>query len=472
MAADPKVPGTPGEARCPGVSWRDLLAEDSRPVPQFLADESYTYLGSEPIPASRYTDPTFFREELAKMWPYVWQWAAREEDLPEPGDTIVYENAGRSYLVTRQPDRSVRAFHNVCLHRGRKLRTSDGTVNQFRCPFHGFTWNTDGSLKQIPCRWDFPHISDDKMRLPEAQVGRWGGYVFLREEDRGPSLEEYLSPIPEHFKRWRHEECTTSIWVGKVVPANWKVVMEAFMEAWHSLVTHPQLLPFMGDANTSYNVWGDNVNAAFTPFGIFSPHVDPSGKQQQWIVDEFFSYNGRSADNYETRESGSNVRVAPGMTARRALSESMRATYSKMFGRDYSATSDAELLDALVYNVFPNFSPWGGYMPNIAYRWRPWPDQDNTLMEVRVLTRMSPGAMRVKGPAMRFLGRDEPWSAAKELGVLGDVFEQDMGNLPFVQEGLKASKNGRVNLGNYQEIRIRQFQRTLDKYLARGAQVK
>lgn len=476
MAADPKVPGgkspgprAPGEARCPGVSWGELLAEDSRPVPKFLSEESYAYLGSEPLAASRYTDPAFFRAELAKMWPYVWQWAAREEDLPEPGDTVVYENAGRSYLVTRQADGSVRAFHNVCLHRGRKLRTIDGTVSQFRCPFHGFTWNTDGSLKQIPCRWDFPHLSDDRMHLPQAQVATWGGYIFLREEGGGPSLQEYLAPIPEHFKRWKHEDCTTAIWVGKVVPANWKAVTEAFMEAWHSLVTHPQILPFTGDANTSYNVWGDHVNAAFTPFGVMSPHIDPKGKEQQWIVDEFVKYNGRSADNYEaSQEGGFNIRVPAGLTARRALGESMRETYSKMFGRDHSAATDAELLDAFVYNAFPNFAPWGGFMPNIVYRWRPWPDQDSTLMEVRILTRMPPGAKRKKGPEMRFLGPDEPWSTAKELGVLGHVFDQDMDNLPFVQQGLKASKNDRVNLGNYQEIRIRQFHRTLDKYLARS----
>ena len=116
------------------------------------------------------------------------------------------------------------------------------------------------------------------MKLPEANVGRWGGYIFIRENDTGVSLEDFLAPLPEHFKRWKHEECTTAIWVGKVVPANWKVVSEAFMEAWHSLVTHPQILPFTGDANTSYNVWGDNVNAALTLFAVPSPHLDDDGQ--------------------------------------------------------------------------------------------------------------------------------------------------------------------------------------------------
>jgi phenylpropionate dioxygenase-like ring-hydroxylating dioxygenase large terminal subunit len=465
----------PGEARCPGVSWADLLEQDSRPVPESLRKESYAYLGCEPLAVARYTDPAFFRAELERMWPRVWQWAAREEDLPEPGDTVVYENAGRSYLVTRQEDGSVRAFHNVCLHRGRKLRTADGWVGEFQCPFHGFAWRTDGALKHIPCRWDFPHLEDREMRLPEAEVGRWGGYIFLRENAEGPSLEEFLAPLPDHFQSWRHEDCTTAIWVGKVVPANWKATMEAFMEAWHTPVTHPQIMPFTGDANTSYNIFGDHVNVAFTPFAVMSPHIDPTGRSEQWIVDEFVKFNGRSADNYEptkepTQESangGFNVKVPPGISARRALGQSMREGYTKMIGHDHSQATDAELLDALVYNVFPNFSPWGGFMPNIVYRFRPWPDQDKTLMEVRILTRMPPGSRVSKGPAMRFLSESEPWTDAKELGVLGDVFEQDMANLPYVQEGLKASKNGLVQLGNYQEIRIRQFQRTLDQYLQR-----
>jgi phenylpropionate dioxygenase-like ring-hydroxylating dioxygenase large terminal subunit len=454
-----------GRNRSSGISWPELMNADARPVPDFLAKESYTYRGSEPLPASRYTSAEYAKAEREKMWPNVWQFAAREEDMPAPGDYILYENAGRSYIVTRQDDGSVRAFHNVCLHRGRKLRTEDGKADQFRCPFHGFTWNKNGTLNKIPCRWDFSHLREDKLRLPEAEVGRWAGYIFLRENVGGPSLAEYLSPLPEHFKRWRHEECSTAIWVGKVVPANWKVTMEAFMEAWHTIVTHPQLLPFTGDENSAYWTWGDNVNVNLVPFGVMSPHVDPTGKPQQWIVDEFIKFNGRSAENYEEGSDAFAVKVPAGMTARHALGAAMRESYSKAFGHDHSLATDAELLDGIVYNVFPNFAPWGGYMPNIVYRWRPWQDVDHCLMEVRILTRVAPGKPIPHGVPMKFLTDAQPWTDAPELGVLGAVFEQDMGNLPYVQEGLRASKNGEVNLGDYQEIRIRQFHQTLEKYL-------
>jgi nitrite reductase/ring-hydroxylating ferredoxin subunit len=450
--------------RSPGISWDELMKTDSRPAPPCLTEDSYQDRGSEPLGTARYTDIEFAKLEKARMWPYVWQFAAREEELPEPGDYIVYENAGRSYLISRQDDDSIKAVHNVCLHRGRKLRTEAGTADTFTCPFHGFAWKKDGSFDNMPCKWDFAHLSAEKLSLPEAEVGRWAGYIFIREISGGPTLEEYLAPLPEHFKRWRHEECTTAIWVAKVVPANWKVTMEAFMESWHTIVTHPQLLPFTGDCNAAYRTWGDNINVNLVPFGIMSPHVNPEGKTQQWIVDEFVKYNGRSSDNYDNADPFA-VTVPEGVSARVALGAAMREGYAKSTGYDHDHATDAELLDGLVYNVFPNFAPWGGFMPNIVYRWREWKDADHCLMEVRILTRVPKGQPRPRSAPMRMLGLDEPWTACAEIGVLGNVFEQDMENLPYVQEGLKSSKTGQVNLANYQEVRLRQFHQTLDKYL-------
>jgi nitrite reductase/ring-hydroxylating ferredoxin subunit len=442
------------------------MESDSRPVPDCLKEDGYTYLGSAPIAARRYTSPDFFAQEVERMWPRVWQFAAREEEMPVSGDFVVYENVGRSYLLVRQEDGSVRAFHNVCLHRGRKLRTASGSAAKFKCPFHGFTWNLNGSLAEIPCRWDFSHLKDRDMALPEAIVGRWGGYIFVRESAEGPSLEEYLAPLPAHFTRWKHEQCYTALWVAKVVPANWKITAEAFMEAWHSLVTHPQLLPFTGDANSAYNNFGDHVNVNLVPFGVMSPHVNPAGKNQQWIVDEFVKFSGRSADNYDPEKDSFNVRVPEGVGARLALGNSLRAAATAQYGYDHSAATDSEMCDALVYNVFPNFAPWGGFMPNIVYRWRPWPDQDRTLMEVRILMRVPPGQPVPRAVPMTLIPEDQPWASQKSLGALGGVFDQDMDNIPYVHEGLKASKSGLVQLGDYQEIRIRHFHQTLDKYLA------
>ncbi|HJV84507.1 MAG TPA: Rieske (2Fe-2S) protein, partial [Noviherbaspirillum sp.] len=193
-------------ACCPGASWDELAARDSREVPGYLKEDAYQYLGSEPLSPDRYTSPAFFQRELEKMWPRVWQFAAREEEMLNTGDVVLYENAGRSYLLTRQADGSVKAFHNVCLHRGRKLRTASGKVGEFRCTYHGWSWNPDGSLKNIPSRWDFSHLDEQPLNLPEAEVGRWGGFIFIREEAGGPTLEEYLGVLPQHFERWKPEQ--------------------------------------------------------------------------------------------------------------------------------------------------------------------------------------------------------------------------------------------------------------------------
>src|SRR5437868_3476211 len=74
-----------------------------------------------------------------------------------------------------------------------------------------------------------------------------------------------------------------------------KAVMEAFMEAWHAYTTHPQIAAFVSDMNSRYNIYGDNVNVGFNAQGAMSPMLDPEGKTQQWIVDEYLKFNGRSA---------------------------------------------------------------------------------------------------------------------------------------------------------------------------------
>lgn len=446
-------------ARCPGPGVAELLAAETRAVPPLIAEDSWRDLGTEAVAADRYTSAAFFEAERTRMWPNVWQMAARDDELPDPGDLVVYENVGRSYVLVRQADGAVRAFHNVCLHRGRKLRTESGSATELECPFHGFAWKLDGSLDRIPCRWDFPHLRDEDMRLPELRVASFAGFIFVTESPDAPALEAYLHPLPEVFARWRLEECFTGVWIGKVIKANWKVCAEAFMEAWHSVTTHPQILPFTGDANTRYSLWGDHVNLALTPFGVLSPHLEGKGLGEDAILEAMGLGSGRMS-------AAAGATLSEGQTARGLLADINRKKFLDDLGYDSSQATDSELLDAYTYNVFPNLSPWGGFSPNIVYRWRPWPDQHSTLMEVRLLARPPKGAERPRAAEMRLLGDDEPWSAVTEWGMLGSIFDQDMGNLPYVQEGLRASPNNRVNLSGYQESRIRHFHQTLDKYLA------
>jgi phenylpropionate dioxygenase-like ring-hydroxylating dioxygenase large terminal subunit len=448
----------PGIATCPGDTVADILARDRPRVPPEISADSFRDLGTAPVAAHRYTSHAFFLAEKERMWPRVWQMAARDEEFPDPGDLVVYDNLGKSVILVRQADGGVKAFWNVCLHRGRKLRTCSGHAGELQCPFHGFTWANDGRLKTIPCQWDFAHLDGQDMSLPEVRCDHWAGYWFVNWDGNASPLATYLAPLPEHFRRWTQERNYTAVWVAKVIRANWKVVAEAFMEAWHSVVTHPQILPFTGDANSRYSLWGDHVNLALTPFGVPSPHL---GAVPDDAILEAFS-GGAGRNPTESAE----IALKPGMTARQTMGDRNRDMLRALGDPMAEAASDSELLDAWTYNVFPNLSPWGGFMSNIVYRWRPWPDEGATLMEVRVLARAPHGEPVPRAAEMILLSDEQPWSTVEAWGKLGAVYDQDMGNLPFVQEGLVSSPNDRVELGRYQESRIRHFHATLDKYLA------
>jgi phenylpropionate dioxygenase-like ring-hydroxylating dioxygenase large terminal subunit len=455
--------------RCPGITYTDMLAVDTRRAPDYLVMESNQDLGDEPLSTDRYTSADFKAREDELMWPNVWQFAAREEDMPDVGDTVVYEINEKSFLLIRQPDDGVRAFYNVCLHRGRKLKLESGKSINLRCPFHGFTWNNDGSLKEIPCQWDFKHLEAQDMDLPELRVERWQGFIMITENHDLPSFRDWIGPGVEHYDNWRLDECTTAGWVARVVPANWKVVAEAFMEAWHTIVTHPQILPFTADENTRYDLYGDHMNRAITPNGTLSPHL--KGKDQFYVIDklaEFLGGDSRGRRNATDRDDLKGFSADDPLLARKVLAQANREGFSAMNGHDYSEVSDSEMLDNMTYNIFPNFSPWGGFVPNIVYRWRPWGDPDHCLMEVRILMRAPKGEKPARGAEMFMIPDDQPFTFASHVigEALAGVFDQDMENLPYVQQGMKASKNKRLELGHYQETRIRQFHATMDKYLS------
>ena len=119
--SEPNPDSAPGEARAPGPTLREHLLADGLGVARPLLEESYEFLGDEDIPYSNYTSPQRLRAEFERLWPRVWQWACREEHIPEPGDYYVYDIGDLSAIVIRTPDGTVRAYRNACLHRGTQL---------------------------------------------------------------------------------------------------------------------------------------------------------------------------------------------------------------------------------------------------------------------------------------------------------------------------------------------------------------
>jgi phenylpropionate dioxygenase-like ring-hydroxylating dioxygenase large terminal subunit len=443
----------PGQARSPGLSYQELLDTDTHPVPPVLRLKSPAYLGDDDKPIERYTSRAFHDLEVERLWKRVWQMACREEDVPEVGDTVVYTIASLSVLVVRSAPDTIKAFVNSCLHRGRLIRDDGGPAFELRCPFHGYCWNLDGSLKQIPAEWDFPHVDRDEFHLPEVRVGTWGGFVFVNFDRDCRPFEEHLGDLDAHFERWPLDRRFTQAHVAKILRCNWKVAQEAFMEALHVVATHPQLLAGIGDANSQYDVFG-TFSRAITPNGTPSPHLSWAPTEQEM----FDAMTDRRLDEPPAFE------LAEGMTARQAAAAGARMSLAPVIGTEAAEDlSDAELVDSFYYTLFPNFHPWGAYN-RIVYRFRPnGDDHEESIMECMFLSPYS--GERPPAAPMHWLGADDSWTDAPELGFLARVFNQDAFNLPSVQRGLKAAVKPGVTLSLYQETKIRHFHQMLEQQL-------
>ncbi len=442
----------PHSARSSGVTYQQLLDTDAYPVPDVLRLESPRYLGSDDISKDRYISREWHEREVDRLWRRVWQFACREEQIPQVGSFVVYDIANLSFIVMRCADGGIKAYYNACLHRGRQLKDASGRCAEMRCSFHGFSWALDGSLSDVPARWDFDHVDDAEFALPEAKVGTWGGFVFINPDLNAAPLEDFLGDLPQHFARWDLASRYIQGHVCKTVRANWKVVQEAFCESYHVSGTHPQAVPYLGDVNSQVDVW-DNFARVITPGGTASPLLGWEPTEEQIL---------RYMLDIRIDEE-SFVSLAPGQTARAASAAAARERWRPVVGEQVDEWSDAEFIDNIDYTLFPNFHPWGAYN-RIVYRFRPnGNDHRTALMEVFLLAPFS--GERPLPAKITYLGPDDPWTMAPELGMLAKVFEQDSFNMPMVQKGLEQTAKLGVTLANYQESKVRWLHQQLAAWL-------
>lgn len=452
LPSDPAL--APGEARCPGPSTRDIILAEADGAPRALTDESYEYLGDADIPFSRYTSQAFFDREIDQLWSRTWQWACREEHIPNAGDYQVYDVGPYSVLVTRDEQQQIRAYVNSCPHRGMQFADagSAGSGKQFfRCPFHGMSWNLDGSLREIPCRWDFPHIKDEEFSLHEVRTGQWGGFVFINLDKDAEPLETFLGVLPEHFANWPLENRFVTLHMQKILPGNWKMAMEGFLEAYHVLATHPEGLRTAGDANAQYDVFGKNVSRFVHTVAYPSPHLP-----KQLTEAELFESLGHSAAD-----------LPDGMGARQRHADIMREQRGREMGVDLSSVSNSEMLDSIEYHLFPNACFFPGINIPLIYRFRPL-DVDHCIHDILMLQPVPDTGERPAPAKVVKLGLDDSYTSVPEFNETGLAFvlDQDTDNFKRQRAGMKAAVKQGQTLGNYQESRIRAFHNTLDEYLA------
>ncbi|MFM7535715.1 MAG: aromatic ring-hydroxylating oxygenase subunit alpha [Acidimicrobiales bacterium] len=446
MQADPEI------ARSPGVTYQQLLDADTKPVPAALRAEHWSHQGDEDVSIDRYISREWHDKEVKRLWTRAWQYACREEEIPEPGDYYVYEITRWSFLVVRQPDGSIKAFPNACLHRGRRLKDFDGNCSEIRCAFHGFAWRLDGSLQDIPARWDFPQVEDEAFHLHDCQVGTWAGFVFINPDPDATPFDEYIADLREQFADWDLGSYYKQAHIAKVIDANWKIVQEAFCEAYHVNGTHPLVMPYLGDTNSQIDIW-DNCSRVITPGGTPSPLLGYEPTPDEMLA--------AMLDVRHDQELP--VHVPEGTTMRAFAAEMARRRWAPIDSERAERMSDAELMDSLDYTLFPNFHPWGAYN-RIVYRFRP--NGDNHRQAIMECIFVSPYEGERPPPAsIHWLSADERFSAAEEIGMLGKVFDGDLYNMANVQKGLEATFKPGVTLSIYQESKVRWLHNKLTEFI-------
>jgi len=442
----------PGDARSPGISYQQLLDTDTREVPAVLRLESPQYLGSEDISHERYTSRDWHDKEVQNLWSRVWQYACREDEIPEVGDYYIYEIVRASYLVMRTGPDEIKAYPNACLHRGRQLKEYAGRCDEIRCPFHGFAWNLDGELKDVPARWDFPHVEAESFQLPEVSVGTWAGFVMINPDPNCEPLEDFLGEVVAHFEEWDLANRYKEAHVAKVIDCNWKIAQEAFCEAYHVNATHPQIMPYLGDTNSQVDIW-ENFSRVITPGGTPSPNLDWTPTQDEMM---------RSMMDVR-HDQDSPISLTEEQSMRQIGAEGGRARWRDSAGDWPDRLSDAEMMDSIDYTIFPNFHPWGAFN-RIVYRFRPNGDDHRSCLMECIFIAPYLGERPPPAP-MHLLEEHETFTDAPELGMLGKVFNQDLFNMAKVQRGLEATMKPGVTLGNYQESKVRWLHKLLGEWV-------
>jgi Rieske 2Fe-2S family protein len=194
------------------------------------------------LPGRYYTDGGIFRQELERFFFNKWVCAGRTEQVAKAGDYFLCEVGGESIIVTRDAAGGLRAFYNVCRHRGTRMcRESHGAfAGRIQCPYHAWTYALDGKLIGAPHMLD-AGFHREEYPLHVVQIDSWDGHIFLNLSAQGQPLASQLGDLPQKFAPWKMQELRLYKRIAYEVKANWKLIVINYNECMHCPVLHPLL---------------------------------------------------------------------------------------------------------------------------------------------------------------------------------------------------------------------------------------
>lgn len=253
------------------------------------------------LPAWAYFSPELLELEKDQLFRRTWQCVGHVSDIPTPGEYLALDIVGERALIVRGKEHAVRAFHNVCRHRGSRVVSGErgSCKSAIVCPFHGWSYNLDGTLRAVPQAKSFPQLDSAEMGLPSLECEVWHGFIFIRFlPGAQPSVRELMRPYEEDFAPYQLEKVVPLRPISTdMLDANWKSVRDVDNEGYHVPLAHPALQDLYGgryydqslDFGRSRSVgsFNDGVGKLWSVrnYKKFLPEVEglPPAKQRTWM---------------------------------------------------------------------------------------------------------------------------------------------------------------------------------------------
>lgn len=204
-----------------------------------------------PIPAGRYADLELDRLERERVWRRTWLFAAHESDLAEPGAYRRFERTGAPIVVVRGRDGVIRAFYNSCRHRGAPVvRDECGTARRLTCQYHSWSYDLTGQLKSVPDARSFVDLDYDDLGLVPVRCETVDGWVFVNEDPQAPALTDFLGTMRAQMAEVDGPSLRRVGTQLHHLNANWKAMVDAFLEVYHIRTVHPDNAALLYDDST------------------------------------------------------------------------------------------------------------------------------------------------------------------------------------------------------------------------------
>jgi phenylpropionate dioxygenase-like ring-hydroxylating dioxygenase large terminal subunit len=439
---------------------------------------------AEPLiyPVEAFLSREYLEREKTLLWPKVWQHAGRLEELNEVGDYITYEVGDDSIIVIRTAADQLKAYHNVCPHRGRRLidtpcgqQNACGNKHRIVCGFHGWTFNLEGKNTFILDKEDWKGALDEgRTSLTEVKVDTWGGWIWINMDPQAAPLLDYLGEAARILEPFQFEKMRYKWRQWVIFDCNWKAAIEAFMEPYHVAGTHTQMLQ-----NAQYYAFA----RAHGLHGVSGfDERDPALKMKQSST---VTRAGKGADaRISTHQLQNEIYTTlnrAGTTetllnaAKRLTDELPEGTPADEVIKHWLTSAQADdarrgviwptitpdqMADAgLAWSIFPNMGIMQGVTFALCYRVRPYGDDpDKCLFESYAIERF-PDGQEPKTEWVYTEPSPENW---------GLVLSQDFSNMAAVQKGMKSRGFNGCLPNPHQERKVSNFHRNLAGFIRRG----